>query len=159
MKGNARPMRVKRPEVAVRATVAPSRSIVPIGDSGRPYGEQITTEERAIALTPAAKSALGPIVARGLGFDLHAAVQARRVRFVAVYTIDGRPLPADWAIPIQEREVVVACAPLLSPLSGVAALIVCASALPQPKVDDAARERIAHALADVLLAEIRASKR
>ncbi len=73
------------------------------------------------------------------------------------YLVDGQPLPSDWAIPIVPGEVVVACAPLRPPLSGVAALVVWGAILPQPKVDLPERERIARALADMLLAELKQS--
>ena len=106
-------------------------------------------------LTGAVVQALGPAVARGLGFDLQAAIRARRVRLLALHTVDGRPLPSDWAIPILPGEVVVACAPLRSPLSGVAALVVRGAVLPRPKLDLPERERIARALADALLAELK----
>jgi hypothetical protein len=96
-------------------------------------------------------------VVRGLGFDLRAAVQGRHVRLLALHTVDGQPLPSDWAIPILPDEVVVACAPLRPPLSGVAALVVRGAALPRPKLDAAERERIARALADTLLAELKRS--
>jgi hypothetical protein len=105
-------------------------------------------------LTGAVLQALRPAIARGLGFDLHAAVRAREVRLLALHTVDGRPLPSDWAIPILPGEVVVACAPLSSPLSGVAALVVRGAVLPRPKLDLPERERIARALADALLAEL-----
>jgi hypothetical protein len=99
--------------------------------------------------------ALGPAVARGLGFDLRAAVLGRHVRLLALHTLDGQPLPSDWAIPILPGEVVVTCAPLRPPLSGVAALVVRGAALPRPKLDTAERERIARALTDALLAELK----
>ena len=100
--------------------------------------------------------ALGPAVTRGLGFDLRAAVQRRHVRLLALHTVDGQPLPSDWAIPIVPGEVVVACAPLRPPLSGVAALVVAGRrSCPQPKLDVLQRERIARALADALLAELK----
>jgi hypothetical protein len=103
-------------------------------------------------LSGAVVQALGPAIARGLGFDLRAAVRERHVRLLAVYTVDGRPLPSDWAVPILPNEVVLACAPLRSPLSGVAALVVRGAVLPRPKLDAPERERIARALADALLA-------
>ena len=103
--------------------------------------------------------ALRPRVAHGLGFDLPAAVRAGQVRVVAQHTLDGAPLPSDWAIPVVAGEVVVACAPLGPPFSGVAALIVAMRALPSPKRDDAARERIARALAAALLADLNRRKR
>jgi hypothetical protein len=53
--------------------------------------------------------------------------------------------------------VVVACAPLRPPLSGVAALVVRGAVLPRPTLDPTERERIARALADVLLAELKES--
>jgi hypothetical protein len=99
--------------------------------------------------------ALGPAVTRGLGFDLRAAVRGCHVRLLALHTVDGQPLPSDWAIPILPGEVVVACAPLRPPLSGVAALVVRGAVLPQPKPDVLQRERIARALADALLAELK----
>jgi hypothetical protein len=106
-------------------------------------------------LTDAVVRALAPAVARGLGFDLRAAVRGRHVRLLALHTVDRRPLPSDWAIPILPGEVVVACAPLGSPLSGVAALVVRGAVLPRPKLDVPERERIARALADALLAELK----
>ncbi len=99
--------------------------------------------------------ALAPAIAGGLGFDLSAAIRGRHVRLLAVHTVDGRPLPSDWAIPILPGEVVVACAPLRPPLSGVAALIVRGAVLPQPKLDVLQREHIARALADALFAELK----
>ena len=108
-------------------------------------------------LTGAVVQALGPAVVRGLGFDLRAAIRGRHVRLLALHTVDGRPLPSDWAIPILPGEVVVACAPLRSPLSGVAALVVRGAVLPRPKLDLPERERIAQALADALLAELKGS--
>jgi hypothetical protein len=106
-------------------------------------------------LTGAVLQALAPAIARGLGFDLHAAVRARYVRLLALHTLDGRPLPSDWAIPILPGEVVVACAPLRPPRSGVAALVVRGAVLSRPKLDLPERERIARALADALLAELK----
>ena len=106
-------------------------------------------------LTGAVLQALAPAIARGLGFDLQAAVRARAVRLLALHTVDRRPLPSDWAIPILPGEVVVACAPLRSPLTGVAALVVRGAVLPRPKLDLPERERIARALADALLAELK----
>jgi hypothetical protein len=114
----------------------------------------------APTLGRAVARALRPRLARGLVFDLAAAVRAGMVRVVALHTLDGQPLPSDWAVPVLEGEVVVACAPLESPFSGVAALIVTMRALlplrqPAPRRDDATRDRIARALVDVLLAELK----
>jgi hypothetical protein len=128
--------------------VAPSSPQV--GDPSRSNGPGAPQE-----LTGAVVRALGPAVSRGLGFDLYAAVRARHVRLLALHALDGRPLPSDWAIPILPGEVVVACAPLRPPLSGVAALVVRGAVLPRPKVDLQERERIARALADALLAELK----
>lgn len=97
--------------------------------------------------------ALAPIVARGLGFDLHAAIRACHARLLAIHT-DGRPLPRDWAIPLVEGEVVAACAPLEPPFVGAAALIVRLEDLPKPKLTADAREHIARALAETMLTEI-----
>jgi hypothetical protein len=108
-----------------------------------------------LELRGAVMQALEPAVTRGLGFDLRAAVRARLVRLLAVHTVDGRPLPSDWAVPILPGEVVVACAPLRSPLSGIAALVVRGAVLPRPQLDLPQRERIARALADALLAELK----
>jgi hypothetical protein len=113
----------------------------------------------AATLGRAVARALRPRLARGLGFDLPAAVRAGWVRVVAVHTLDGRPLPSDWAIPVVPGEVVVACAPLEPPLSGVAALVVVMAALPAPKRDDATRDRIARALATMVLADLKAGTR
>jgi hypothetical protein len=121
-----------------------------VADPNHPEGLREPQE-----LTGAVVQALGPAVARGLGFDLRAAVRGRHVRLLALHTVDGRPLPSDWAIPILAGEVVVACAPLRSPLSGVAALVVRGAVLPRPKLDVPERERIARALADTLLAELK----
>ena len=98
--------------------------------------------------------ALGPIIARGLGFDLRAAIRAGRVRLLALHTVDGRPLPRDWAIPLMRDEVVVACAPLESSFSGVAALIIRMAELPRPRVDASVRKQIADVLAQPLLFEL-----
>ena len=108
-------------------------------------------------LRAAVLQALGPAVVRGMGFDLHAAVRGRHVRLLAVHTVDGQPLPSDWAIPILPGEVVVACAPLSPPMSGIAALVVRGAILPRPKLDVPQRERIARALAEALLAELKGS--
>jgi hypothetical protein len=128
---------------------------------GAPSSRQVADPNHAdrhrtsLELTGAVVQALAPAIARGLGFDLKAAVRVRLVRLVALHTVDGQPLPSDWAIPIVPGEVVVACAPLRSPLSGVAALVVRGAVLPRPKLDGPERERIARALADVLLAELK----
>src|ERR1019366_8571217 len=53
---------------------------------------------------------------------------------------------------------VVAGAPRGPPRSGVAALVVRAPVLPRPKLDLPERERIARALADALLAELKGRK-
>jgi hypothetical protein len=103
----------------------------------------------------AVAQALAPRIARGLGFDLRAAVNAHDVRIVALHTLDGRPLPSDWAIPILLGEVVVVCAPLSAPFSGVAAILVRGAALPRPEVDEATRERVARALARAVLADLK----
>jgi hypothetical protein len=126
-----------------------------------PSSPQVADPGDARALRPppdlrgAVLQALGPAVARGLGFDLRAAIGGRHVRLLALHTVDGRPLPSDWAIPILPGEVVVACAPLRPPLSGVAALVVRGAVLPRPKLDVPQRERIARALADAVLAELK----
>jgi hypothetical protein len=138
--------RIKTPVSRTDVVVCPLRSADPSPAKG-----QRTPRE----LTDAAVQALGPAVDGGLGFDLRAAVRARQVRLLALHTVDGRPLPSDWAIPILPGEVVVACAPLGSPLSGVVALIVRGAALPRPKLDPPERERIARALADALLDELK----
>ena len=130
---------------------------------GAPSSPQVADPNHAdrlrtsLELRGAVVLALGPSIARGLGFDLRAAVRGRHVRLLALHTVDGQPLPSDWAIPILPGEVVVACAPLRSPLSGVAALVVRGAVLPRPKLDATERERIARALADVLLAELKRS--
>jgi hypothetical protein len=130
---------------------------------GAPSSPQVADPNHAerlrssLELRGAVVQALGPAIARGLGFDLRAAVRGRHVRLLALHTIDGQPLPSDWAIPILPGEVVVACALLRPPLSGVAALVVRGSVLPRPKVDATERERIARALADALLAELKRS--
>jgi hypothetical protein len=121
-----------------------------VSDPSRPEGLRTPQE-----LTGAVVQALGPAVTRGLGFDLRAAVRRRHVRLLALHTVDGQPLPSDWAIPVLPGEVVVACAPLRSPLSGVAALVVRGALLPRPKLDVPESERIARALADALLAELK----
>src|ERR1019366_9992712 len=107
---------------------------------GAPSSPHITDPSRTEGpepgeLTGAVVQALGPAIARGLGFDLRAAVRGRDVRLLALHTVDGQPLPPDWAIPILPGEVVVACAPLRSPLSGVAALVVRGAVLPRLKLD------------------------
>jgi hypothetical protein len=118
----------------------------------RSHGEGLRT---GMALKAGVLQALGPAVARGLGFDLRAAIRGRHVRLLALHTVDGQPLPSDWAIPILPGEVVVSCAPLSPPMSGIAALIVRGAILPRPKLDVPQRERMARALAEALLAELK----
>ena len=136
--------------LSVRAMNAPPSAQV--ADASHVEGLRAPPELRGAVM-----QALGPAVTRGFGFDLRAAICCRHVRLVAIHTVDGQPLPSDWAIPIVPGEVVVACAPLRPPLSGVAALVVWGAILPQPKVDLPERERIARALADMLLAELKQS--
>jgi hypothetical protein len=150
---------MKRDPLALASLIKPpaSRTDVTafsprVSDPCRPEGLRTPQE-----LTGAVVQALGPAVTRGLGFDLRAAVRERHVRLLALHTVDGQPLPSDWAIPVLPGEVVVACAPLRSPLSGVAALVVRGALLPRPKLDVPERERIARALADALLAELKNS--
>src|ERR1019366_8571218 len=76
---------------------------------GAPSSPHITDPSRTEGpepgeLTGAVLQALAPAIARGLGFDLRAAVRARHVRLLALHTVDGRPLPSDWAIPILPGE-------------------------------------------------------
>jgi hypothetical protein len=104
-------------------------------------------------LSAAVAQALRPAL-RQLSFNLREAVLNGRVRLVAIHTIDGRPLPRSWAIPVQRGEIVLACAAMAPPFAGVAALVARASELPAPHLDAAARERIADALAEALLAEL-----
>ena len=148
---------MKRAPLALTSLIKPpaSRTDVTacsprVSDLSRPEGLRTPQE-----LTGAVAQALGPAVARGFGFDLRAAVRGGHVRLLALHTVNGQPLPSDWAIPILPGEVVVACAPLRSPLAGVAALVVRAGVLPRPKLDLPERERIARALADALLAELK----
>jgi hypothetical protein len=110
-------------------------------------------------LGAAASRALRPAIERGLGFDLAAAIGARRVRLLVIHTVDGRPLPREWAIPILDGEVVVACGQLEPPFVGVAALLVDAATLPRAQLDATDRRRVAEALVDALLAEVRATPR
>ena len=150
MKRKARPLAGVSPVVALALRADGTSSSPQVADPScaqRPRDPQ--------EMTGAVVQALAPTIARGLGFDLQAAVRARLVRLLALHTVDGRPLPSDWAIPILPGEVVVACAPLRSPLSGVAALVVRGALLPRPKLDVPERERIARALADALLAELK----
>ena len=121
-------------------------------DPSHAGGQRTSLELRAAVLR-----ALAPAVARGVGFDLRAAVRGRHVRLLALHTVDGQPLPSDWAIPILPGEVVVACAPLSPPLTGIAALVVRGAILPRPALDVPQRERIARALAEALLAELKGS--
>jgi hypothetical protein len=65
--------------------------------------------------------------------------------------VDG-PLDGDWAIPMLGNETVLAHAPIAAPFTGVAGFIVRPTDLSPPQFDDDARERIASALADALLA-------
>ena len=148
--------RTARPLVGASAVAALS-----LRTEGAPSSPQVADPNHAdrlrtsLELRGAVVQALGPAIARGLGFDLRAAVRGRDVRLLALHTVDGQPLPPDWAIPILPGEVVVACAPLRSPLSGVAALVVRGAVLPRLKLDLAQRERIARALADALIAELK----
>jgi hypothetical protein len=105
------------------------------------------------ALRSAVAKALLPSVHRGLGFDLRLAVEAGRVRLLAIHTVDGRPLPRDWAIPVFGSERVVACAQLPPPFFGVAALVV-RSLAPLKSLDAAGRKRVVAALANLVLADL-----
>jgi hypothetical protein len=98
--------------------------------------------------------ALAPIVARRVGVDLRSALRRGHLRLVVVHTAKGGPLPADWAIPLKVGEAVVACAALKVPCAAVAALVARVDDLPKPKLDEAARERVAQALADAAIAEM-----
>jgi hypothetical protein len=105
---------MKRDSLALASLIKPpaSRTDVTacsprVSDPSRPEGLRTPQE-----LTGAVVQALGPAVTRGLGFDLRAAVRERHVRLLALHTVDGQPLPSDWAIPVLPGEVVVACAPL-----------------------------------------------
>jgi hypothetical protein len=98
--------------------------------------------------------ALGPAISDGLGFDLRRAIRACRVRLLAIHTVDRRPLPSNWAIPLRDSEAVVACAPLPPPFVGVAAVVARLAELPRAKLDDELSERIAQALADGILADL-----
>jgi hypothetical protein len=150
MKRKARPLVGVSPVVALALRAEDTPSSPQVADPSCAKRPREPPE-----LTSAVVQALAPAIARGLGFDLQAAVRARLVRLLALHTVDGRPLPSDWAIPILPGEVVVACAALRSPLSGVAALVVRGAVLPRPKLDLPQRERIARALADALLAELK----
>jgi hypothetical protein len=97
--------------------------------------------------------ALRPLVALELG-HLRDALRTGQVRLVAIEALDG-PLPSDWALPVEEGEVVVALARLPQEREGVAALVVAGSALPRHQLDDELRERVASAFADALIAEVR----
>ena len=150
--------RTVRPLVGGSAVAALS-----LGAEGAPSSPQVADPNHAdrlrtsLELRGAVVQALGPAIARGLGFDLRGAVRGRHVRLLALHTVDGQPLPSDWAIPILPGEVVVACAPLSPPLTGIAALVVRGAILPRPKLDVPQRERIARALAEALLAELKGS--
>jgi hypothetical protein len=66
-------------------------------------------------------------------------------------------LPANWAVPPARGELVIATTPVVVEAvgaMGLAALVVRQRALAAIQLDDEARERIACALADALLAEI-----
>jgi hypothetical protein len=77
-----------------------------------------------------------------------------RVRPVSLTALDGGPLPSDWAIPIEDGEVVVALAPLGGDFVGVAALVARAADLPAVDLDGTDGESISTALADALVAEL-----
>jgi hypothetical protein len=97
-------------------------------------------------------------MADGLGFDLREAIRDGHVRLVAMHTLDGGPLPSDWAFPLRDSEVVVACARLAPPFFGVAALIASLAGLPRAMLEDETSERIAQALADAILADLTAKR-
>jgi hypothetical protein len=111
----------------------------------------------AQALRAAVAQALAPSVRDGFGFDLRSAIEGRRVRLLAIHTVDGRPLPSDWAIPLSGPERVVACALLPRPFSGVAALVVRLHPLRRCP-GSASRERVVAALANLVLTDLERAK-
>ena len=85
---------------------APAVAASAVSAEGTPFSPQVADPSHTESvrepqgLAGAVAQALGPAVARGLGFDLRAAIRARHVRLLAVHALDGRPLPSNWAIPI-----------------------------------------------------------
>jgi len=75
-----------------------------------------------------------------------------------LYPLSSRGLDPQWAIDLDEDEVVIATERFIvedvegEPV-GVAALIVKRAALPSPALDDSTRERMVQALVDLLLAD------
>jgi hypothetical protein len=98
---------------------------------------------------------VGAAVAGALnGTALEPWIRAGDARLLVVHT-GGEPLPSDWGFPINEDEIVLAHVRLPPDTRpGRAALVVRASALPIPELDDEEQERIALALAEALLKEV-----
>jgi len=82
------------------------------------------------------------------------------VRVQAVFGANGGPLPSSWAFQVQPGEFVVQTRRATRRSAnveqvGIVGIVVVAKKLPPPVFDDEAKERIASALADALLAEVR----
>jgi hypothetical protein len=85
---------------------------------------------------------------------LRPALQARipSARIVFGWSPTGRPPP--WqAVPIEPGELPIVFRPLPPPFVGFAAVVVRVEDVPAPQLDAAAKDRIALALADALLAQ------
>jgi hypothetical protein len=99
------------------------------------------------ALTRACAEAL-----RRRGTQLPSVPGARVVRG---WSPNGTPLPREWGVPIERDEAPIAFAMLGQPWVGYVSIVARAADLPRPRLDGAARDRIASALADAVLAEVR----
>jgi hypothetical protein len=110
-----------------------------------------------------------PISGRQAGLDrqrrlLHATAAALRpylgerlpsARIIVGEYLRHRTIPTDWAIPVEPCEMPIATAPLPKPLVGFASILVRVGDLDTPAPGDEERDRIADALVDALLKEIR----
>jgi hypothetical protein len=139
-----------------------SESPVPVGRKAnggkaptrRPidFGEQVVLDESA--LTAEQVAALQELLSR-------ARVSREEVRIQAVFGANGGPLPSTWAFSIERGEVVVETWKATRRTAhgeqvGIVGFVVAAGRLPAPNFDDEGEtERMASALADALIAEVR----
>ena len=117
----------------------------------RQFVAEITERERTprndVELTRACIEAL-----RGRGVQFPSVPGARVVRG---WSPNGTPPPPEWGVPIVRGEAPIAFAMLGQPWVGYVSIVARAADLPRPGLDGAARDRIASALVDAVLAEVR----